>query len=446
MTSGDRQKSRIDRRIGWATFGLLALLSTGLHFYFLTRPGFEDDLRWQIHWGKRVSQEGLWKLYEGDYATRTGKFNHHDIVDYPPLVPLILGEIVRLAKTTHQAANIQFLIKFLVTVFEILLLVTLWWLIITQSSAPPWRRIFMAGVVLLSPGLALATSGWGQIDSLFCLFVVLGLYLGWKDRFWPSTLLILAAVLTKPQGVIALGCYFLMLLWRRRYRAFWIQGACGFVLFFSLIIAFRAFSHSDFLLIYLGAVGAFPASSWTAFNLWELIFGDESLHVPDSEKLAGLSYHCLGLAIYLFSVLCALLAFWKSKRSFENLMLFAGWTYLAFFLFPTEMHGRFLYYGAVLLAVPAARKKTLTGAYLVLSVILYLNVRFSMDRFAPGMYAEFVMPESTSNLHRVLSLFAFAASAVFFAEILRWLVPPRLVEIPQADPPAFDKFLDGGRT
>ena len=45
----------------------------------------------------------------------------------------------------------------------------------------------------------------------------------------------------------------------------------------------------------------------------------------------------------------------------------------------------------------------LLGAYVTLSVILYFNVKYSMERFAPGMYAEFVMPESMSNGHRVLS-------------------------------------------
>ena len=60
-------------------------------------------------------------------------------------------------------------------------------------------------LILLSPGLALATSGWGQIDSLLCLLIVLAFYFGWNDRFWLSTPLILAAVLTKPQEVLALG-------------------------------------------------------------------------------------------------------------------------------------------------------------------------------------------------------------------------------------------------
>jgi Gpi18-like mannosyltransferase len=441
--AGKTQK--LDRRATWTVLGACTLLSAVLHIYFLATPGFEDDLRWQINWGKRVSKEGLWKLYEGDYAARQGKFNHHDIVDYPPVVPLIIGGTVKFAKAIRQTSQLRLMIKLIVTIFEIALIAILAWLVLTHSTAPRWRQLFMAGLILVSPGMALATTGWGQIDSLLCLLIVLALYFGWKDQFWLSTPLILLTVLTKPQGVLALGCYFLMLLWRRKYNAFWIQGAVGFLVLVSLIVAFRVSSHSDFLAIYLGAVGAFPATSWTAFNLWELIFGDESMHVLGSATVAGFSYHSLGLALFLFTALCAGLSFWRSRQTLENLMLFTGWIYLAFFLFPTEIHGRFLYYGVVLLALPALRSNMLLGAYVALSVILYFNVNYSMERFAPGMYAEFVMPESMSNGHRVLSFIALVAGALFFVEILRALIAPRLGEVAQADSPALDKFLDGSR-
>jgi len=446
MTCNSSRNQDSERRALWSVLGICVLLSAGLHLHFLTMRGFEDDLRWQINWGKRVAKEGLWKLYEGDYSARHGKFNHHDIVDYPPVVPLIVGGLVKLAKTLRHPEQIQLMIKVTVTVFEIALIAVLSFLVMTQSKSPPGHRLIVMALILLSPGLALATTGWGQIDSLLCLLIVAAFYFGWNDRFWLSTPLILAAVLTKPQGVLALGCYFLMLLWRKKFNAFWIQGVCGFVLLLLSILTFRFFCHSDFLAIYQGAVGAFPATSWTAFDIWELIFGDESLHVLDSTKFAGISYRAIGLSLYLATALCAVVSLWKSEQTLENLMLFAGWIYLAFFLFPTEMHGRFLYYGVVLLALPATRNKVLLGAYATLSVILYLNVEFSMERFAPGMYAEFVMPESMSNTHRFLSAIALGAGVVFFIEILRPLVAPRFGEASQADTPAFDKSLDGKRS
>jgi len=429
-------------RSTWTVLGICVLLSTCLHVFFLASPGFEDDLRWQIHWGKRVAKEGLWKLYEGDYSARKGKFNHHDIVDYPPVVPLIVGGLVKFAKAWHQSEHLRQIIKLTVTVFEVALIAILFWLALTQCHAPQSRRLFVAGLILLNPGLALATTGWGQIDSLLCLFIVLAFYFGWNDRFWLSLPLILAAVLTKPQGVIALACYFAMLLARQKYKAFWIQSACGFVLLVSLFLGFRFFSHSNFLDLYLGAVGAFPATAWTAFNFWELIFGDESLHVRDTTTVVGVSYHAIGLTLFLLAVLFAVRWFWQSGQSFEDFLLFGGLAFLAFFLFPTEMHGRFLYYPIVLLAVPAARSNLLLGAYLSLSTILYFNVKFSMERFAPGMYAEFVMPESMSNSHRVISFIALAASAIFFAEILRRRSAPSLSEVAQPNSASLDDLLD----
>ena len=444
MIRNDGRDWAFHPRATWAVLGICIMLSAGLHVYFLAVPGFQDDLRWQIHWGKRVAKEGLWKLYEGDYSARNGRFNHHDIVDYPPVVPLIVGELVTFAKAIHQSEELGEMIKVTVTMFEIALIGFLSWIVMTQGDAPELYRLFVAALLLVSPGLTLATTGWGQIDSLLCLFIVLAFYYGWRGRFWLSTPLIFAAVLTKPQGVIALGCYFLMLLSRKKYKAFWIQGACGLVLLLSLMLAFRLFAHSNFLDIYLGAVGAFPATSWTAFNFRELIFGDESLHVRDTAILLGVSYHAIGLALFLVVVSCAVRSFWKGPQTLENLMLFSGGVFLAFFLFPTEMHGRFLYYAIVLLALPAARSKTLLCAYLALSAILYINVKFSMDRFAPGMYAEFVMPESMSDAHRVLSLVALGAGAVFFVEMLRGHGAPRLGEASQTNPSTFDEFLNRG--
>jgi Gpi18-like mannosyltransferase len=442
MIPSDTRNWTIGPQPARIVLAICILLSTSLHLWFLALPGFEDDLRWQIHWGRRVAKEGLWKLYDGDYSNRNGRFNHHDIVDYPPVVPLIMGGLVASAKALHQREHLYGIVKFTVTVFEVALITLLFCLVMNQSRAPEWRRLLVGGLILLNPGLALSTTGWGQIDSLLCLSIVLAFYFGWRDRFWLSTPLIFAAVLTKPQGVIALGCYFVMLLSRRKYKAFWVQGACGLALLLSLTVAFRFFSHSNFLDMYFGAVGAFPATSWTAFNFWELIFGDESLHVRDTARLLGVSYHAIGLALFFAALFLAVRWFWKCAQTFEDFLLFGGLVFLGFFLFPTEMHGRFLYYPVVLLALPAARSNLLLGAYLSLSTILYFNVKFSMERFAPGMYAEFVMPESMSNAHRVVSLVALAAGAIFFAEVLRRRGAPSLSEVAQPNSASLDDLLD----
>ena len=63
MTCHSSKNPDSKRRALWIVLGICVLLSAGLHVHFLTMPGFEDDLLWQIHWGKRLAK-GLWKLYE----------------------------------------------------------------------------------------------------------------------------------------------------------------------------------------------------------------------------------------------------------------------------------------------------------------------------------------------------------------------------------------------
>jgi Gpi18-like mannosyltransferase len=256
------------------------LLSAGLRIYFLSTPGFQDDLRGQLHWGKRVVKEGLFGLYHGDFITRN-KANHDDVVDYPPVVPLLAGGIVAIAKK-FRIPQRDTLLKIAVTLFEIALIALLVRIVLTSPDVPEATRLFMAALLILSPALALTTSCFGQIDSLFCLLFTLALVLESRGALWPAFALMLLAVLTKLQGVLAMGCYFLILLAHRRYVTIFIQAACGFVVLLVLILAFRLGAESDFLAIYTKAIGAYPSTSWTAFNLWWAFLGDQAVGIQDS--------------------------------------------------------------------------------------------------------------------------------------------------------------------
>ena len=60
-----------------------------------------------------------------------------------------------------------------------------------------------------------------------------------RGALWPAFALMLLAVLTKLQGVLAMGCYFLILLAHRRYVTIFTQAACGFVVLLGRIFIFR---------------------------------------------------------------------------------------------------------------------------------------------------------------------------------------------------------------
>jgi hypothetical protein len=99
-------------------------------------------------------------------------------------------------------------------------------------------------------------------------------------------------------------------------------------------------------------------------------------------------------------------------------MLFCGWLFLAFFLLPTQMHERYLYYGVVLLALPAMKSRLLLAAYLVLNVVLYLNVGYCLDGFLPGTFVPWIAPHLPVALQRALAFAALAGGVAFFLAIV----------------------------
>jgi Gpi18-like mannosyltransferase len=410
-----------------AKFIILAvciLLSVVLRIYFLCTPGFRDDLRWHLHWGERVVKEGLFGLYRGDFANRSKK-NLFDVVDYPPVVPLLTGGIVAIPKK-YRIFRRDTLLKIAVTLFEIAVIALLVRIVLTSTVEPERIRLFMAALLILSPALALTTSCFGQEDSLFSLLFVLALALISRGALWPAFVLMLLAVLTKPQGVLAMGCYFLILLAQRRYFTIFTQAACGFVVLLVLILAFRLGAESDFLAIYTKAIGAYPSTSWTAFNLWWAFLGDKAPGIRDSVGWGLLSYRTIGLLLYSTAMLAGITFLFKSKPSLENTMLFCGWLFLAFFLLSTQMHERYLYYSVVLLALPAMKSQLLLAAYLVLNVVLYLNVGYCLDRFSPGTFVPLIAPHLPVALQRALAFAALVGGATFLFAIVSPLLGRKL--------------------
>jgi len=104
----------------------------------------------------------------------------------------------------------------------------------------------------------------------------------------------------------------------------------------------------------------------------------------------------------------------KSKPSLENTMLFCGWLFLAFFLLPTQMHERYLYYGVVLLALPAMKNRLLLPAYLVLNRGPARHVRPPEPRPLPVA------------LQRALAFAALAGGAAFLFAIVSSLLDRNL--------------------
>lgn len=435
---------------------LVVATGLGLRLWFLGLPGFENDLQWQLGWGRRVCEKGFWDLYAGDFARRTDR-PYREVVDYPPLVPLVAAGVYAASGHLHfgaeagKRAKVEWRMKAMkgfATGMELIFLTMagLWLL----RGPDPWRWPAFA-FLFLNPALAFASAGWGQSDSLGILLVFAAFLAESRNRHAWSCFFILLAVLAKLQTVVGLLVYFAVLLAKRKYRLFWIHGICGFVVLAAFIVLFKVFGHSNFTDIYLGAVGAFPAVSWTAWNPWWLAFGAASPTTTDTTLWGPLSLRAWSLLAWLAASAWGGWRFFRSPRQdLSETLLFLGWVFVCFALLPTQGHERYLSYAIAFLCLSAARSPLLLGAVTAFTVTAYLNAahvlrhyvpELHQDSFASGTMAAALVGERSTATQQGLAALATVAMLVTAVEV--WLrtrrrtgepphpVPGRVPQSPQ---------------
>jgi len=331
-----------------------------LRIWLLYKPGYQTDIGSFLYWGNQIKNNGFWSLFGGNYYQTKG-------IDYPPLIPLITSWWLSFG-AIFPKINLVIFFKILPTVFELALVVVTALYIIKSKSKYIY---YLLPLVLIQPGLALVTSAWGQVDTIMSLFILLAFLASDKNKYLATTLLFLA-VLTKPQAAIAIGIYFLFLLVKEKFLEFIAQLLFFLFLMALMMMIFVDFGNSSFLSVYLNSVGHYNMVSLHAFNIWWLRYGIESWNVKDFWG-SPVSYKMIGFGLlFLLAIPVVINVFRKTKNS-SDLLLLVSYAYLAFFLFPTEMHERYLFPAVALLAIPASKDKGILITYFLLSATFLLN-------------------------------------------------------------------------
>lgn len=342
---------------------LLAVLSVILRLFFLSKSGYDFDLSQFVKWGNAISQGGFWSVYSDKNVS---------LVDnYPPLIPLISSSWFYLGQFLHllPVLPIKLFFKILPTLFEVIL-VTISTIYIFRSNIK-YKKILLT-FAIVSPALALVTSAWGQADAVFTLFILLAFIFADKKQFL-ATFLIFLSLLSKPQAVPAILVYFGFLLFKKGFKNFIGQAALFFALFLAVEGAFRVFGSISLFSLLLGSLGFYKNISLNAFNIWWLLHGSLSWGIMDNGPQV-LNFKNTGLILLaVFETPAIIYLFLKAKK-LPEILLVVAYSYLVFFVFPTEIHERYLYPAVALLAIPAILNKRILIAYIALSVTHFLNV------------------------------------------------------------------------
>ncbi len=324
-------------------FFLRLLLS--LVFY-----GHATDMSCFLAWGNALAENGPGAFYT------SGMF-----ADYPPGYMYVLwftGSLAKWLGLSYGSAGHVLLTKMPAILCDLLAA----WLIFRMAEKRFTRKtaLVLCAVVAVNPAMAFLSGGWGQIDQVLTLLLLLALWLFMEERLELCGLVYGVAILVKPQALMAgpllAVAYFCKIKdtdWKTALRTFFaVLLAVGAILLLSLPfgggqgsvqLSFLGLELEGPWILekLLGTATSYPYASIEAFNLFAL-FGGNWQNV-DAPFIFGITYGQFGTACILLSVLAAAWMYCKGRRERGCLPLCLACLLSAIFTLGQYMHERYIF-------------------------------------------------------------------------------------------------------
>lgn len=213
---------------------------------------------------------------------------------------------------------------------------------------------------------------WGQIESLYCFFVILGFFLVLKEKFLWAIVSISFSALIKPTGLFIFPALLVYFLKKKEFLDLLVGGIIFLLIALILYFPFQPINTLPWALrFYLSSFsGEISQLTANAFNFWALIFG---FGKKDTVLFLNFPAKYVGWGIFIVSVLIVCIRLWQSK---QKKSLFVASFLIAFsaFLFLPLMHERYFYTALVFSAILGSFKKEWLYCFIMLSVIHFFNL------------------------------------------------------------------------
>ena len=372
----------------WVILGVGLLL----RLLFVGGTGFHSDVESFEAWTIALRDFAPWEFYAKE-----------NFADYSPGYLVVLWVLAKIyailpgagGDPAHGYIVLRVLVKLPAIAMDLVDASVIY--LIARRYAAERVALFAAAMLALNPAAIYISSYWGQIDSVSWGLVLIAVWLLLRAGDEPAKLvprltlawLALAfSVLVKPQGA-TVGVLFLAYPFaagdaRLRARRLAATGA-GIVASIALagIVSLVFHPAPDVLgwlfSRYVHGSGVYAYTSVNAFNLYAIT---QPFWMPDSEpvSLFGIAAGSRALwGIVLVLAATALIVWRYLQRRDERALLEAAMLCaLAFFVFATRMHERYVY-GAFLFAMPLiAFGRAGVWSSVVLTITMYFNLAYSL--------------------------------------------------------------------
>jgi hypothetical protein len=277
-----------------------------------------------------------------------------------------------------------------------------------------WRAaggaVLIAALYTFAPPVWMVVAWWGQVDSIL-LLPLLGMVIlldraggRWSWACWAIALLI------KTQAIIFAPLLYVATLRRHGARGLLGGGALAAGLLAAgcapLVLAGQATGLAQ---AYLGAVGRFPRVTNRAYNIWFL--ATQGVSTSDLDPLVGsMSFRQAGMLLLGAAVLLICVALWRRSDG-PGRAAGAAVQALAFFMLPTQIHERYLFFTLAFLALRLASDRLALIPYLALVASATLNILGGLGGFsqrATDAIAASPLPLALASLNLAVLVFLAA--------------------------------------
>src|SRR5579862_4955455 len=337
-------EQRAELTIVASTLAALMLLKCALLPLF---SGYPQDLEQFVLWGEAMAR-GPWHVYDPRYVCR---YMPGYLYAWWPAVAVI-REYIGYEVSPAIATTLSVTVRIPALIADALLgLATLAWVRqLSDSAKRRTRDRFAVACFALNPALIYTSLVWGQNDSAVALGIMLALLMACTDNFALAGAAAALAVMAKLQGLIVLPILATWMLLKGRVRDWVLATLAFFGVVIVTIAPFQIGRPWNFLHdVIASSADYFPYTSLNAFNLMALAVG---MRLRDSTQLLGISSYNVGLFLLIALVLIAIVLV-VSDPTPRTLLYSSFLAYLGFFVLPTRIHERYLYFALALL-VPLA--------------------------------------------------------------------------------------------
>lgn len=362
----------------YTPFVLVLLLAAAVRLVVAySFEGYAVDIACFKSWAALAYEGGLQNFYLSDV-----------FADYPPGYIYVLWLLGALRSWFHIAQD-STLFTLMIKLPAIICDLLAGWLIycLVHKRGNNTLALCLSFLYLINPAVIINSSAWGQVDSVFTLFVVLYIYYICEKKLLPACIFFAIGILIKPQTLIftpILLLYLYQMLfmgsdWKKALKEIGIAAASSLGLLFVLMLPFA--KNLNFMPVinqYIETLASYPYASVNAYNFFALVVG---IWRDSNMPFLFLSYNTWSTIFIVGIVITCVYLFIKQKGK-TNLFALAAFIIIAMFTMAAKMHERYVFPALCLLACAFAYKRDARylGVFAILSAGQLLNTAMTLHQ------------------------------------------------------------------